>query len=47
MLLLSAYVAIAYSNTFSTADVLVLEEENFEEELGLHHIMLVKFYAPW
>lgn len=31
----------------TSADVLVLDESNFDEEMGLHHIMLVKFYAPW
>lgn len=31
----------------SSADVLVLNEANFDEALDLHGTLLVKFYAPW
>ena len=28
-------------------NILVLDDSNFEEVLGLHPLLLVKFYAPW
>jgi hypothetical protein len=47
LLFLTALLTLTKASITTTADVLVLDENNFEEEVDLHHIILVKFYAPW
>ena len=47
LVFLSIVLLTVKATVTTSADVLVLDESNFDEEMGLHHIMLVKFYAPW
>jgi hypothetical protein len=39
--------AFAYGEIEMDGDVLVLDDDNFEEAKSLHKQILVEFYAPW